>query len=88
MFLFPRPNVWSTDSSFTQGVVQTSYVDFGRMNTVDSQYNSVLYDINGLLQERGNFSALAMELRLSCNNPSILYTELWLTNVIVLLVIW
>ena len=29
------------------------------------------YDMNGLVQERRNSSALAMELRLSCTNPSI-----------------
>ena len=29
-------------------------------------------DINGLVQERRNSSALAIELRLSCINPSIL----------------
>ena len=28
-------------------------------------------DINGLVQERGNSSALAMDLHLSCSNPSI-----------------
>ena len=28
------------------------------------------YDIDGLVQERRNSSALAMELRLSCTNPS------------------
>ena len=27
------------------------------------------YDIDGLVQERRNSSALAMELRLSCTNP-------------------
>ena len=30
-------------------------------------------DTDGLVQERRNSSALAMELRLSCINPSILY---------------
>ena len=29
--------------------------------------------IDGLVQERRNSGALAMELRLSCTNPSILY---------------
>ena len=29
------------------------------------------YHIDGLVQERRNSSALAMELRLSCTNPSI-----------------
>ena len=29
------------------------------------------HDINGLVQERCNFSAVAMELRLSCIDPSI-----------------
>ena len=30
-----------------------------------------IYHIEGLVQERHNSSALAMELRLSCTNPSI-----------------
>ena len=30
-----------------------------------------VYDIDGLVQERRNSSALAMEFRLSCTNPSI-----------------
>ena len=33
-----------------------------------------LYHIDGLVQERFNSSALVMELRLSCTNPSILLT--------------
>ena len=32
-------------------------------------------DIDGLVQERRNSSALAMELRLSCTNSSIWYLE-------------
>ena len=36
-----------------------------------------VYDIDGLVQERRNSSALAMELRLSCTNPSIL-SYIWL----------
>ena len=31
----------------------------------------ILYDIDGLVQEGRNSSALAMELRISCINPSI-----------------
>ena len=41
------------------------------------QYNDY---INGLVQERRNSSALAMELYLSCTNPLIYYTlitSLW-----------
>ena len=30
----------------------------------------VMSDIDGLVQERRNASALAMQLRLSCTNPS------------------
>ena len=33
------------------------------------------YNIDGLVQERRNSSALAMELRLSCTNPSILWYD-------------
>ena len=33
----------------------------------------VLYYMNGLVQERRNSSASAMELRLSCTNPPIWY---------------
>ena len=32
--------------------------------------------VDGLVQERRNSSALAMELRLSCTSPSIWYLEL------------
>ena len=34
-------------------------------------------DFDGFVQERCNSSALAMELRLSCTNPSIIWTILW-----------
>ena len=34
-------------------------------------HNSMIRYIDGLVQERRNSSALAMELRLSCANPSI-----------------
>ena len=37
----------------------------------DSSWNNTRYDIDGLVQERRNSSALAMELRLSCTNPSV-----------------
>ena len=33
-------------------------------------YDNSLLDVDGLVQERRNSSALAMELRLSCTNPS------------------
>ena len=33
-----------------------------------------LWHIDGLMQERCNSSALALELRLSCNNPSTVYS--------------
>ena len=44
--------------------------------SANCEYNSwdVLY-IDGLVQERRNSSAIAMELRLSCTNPSILCIE-------------
>ena len=37
----------------------------------DSRNLNVEFHIDGLVQERCNFSAVAMELRLSCTNPSI-----------------
>ena len=37
----------------------------------EGQQNAGLAHIDGLVQERRNSSALAMELRLSCNDPSI-----------------
>ena len=43
---------------------------------VDSRYHAFIllwHDFDGLVQERRNSSALAMELRLSCTNPSIYY---------------
>ena len=36
-----------------------------------AQIQEMDYHIDGLMQERRNSSALAMELRLSCSNPSI-----------------
>ena len=36
----------------------------------DSGHIAVEYNINGSVQERRNTIALAMELRLSCTNPS------------------
>ena len=39
--------------------------------------------IDGLVQERRNSSALAMELRLSCTNPSICYSSIsWDTGLV------
>ena len=35
------------------------------------QYKTIFPNFNGLMQERCNFSALAMELRFSCINPPI-----------------
>ena len=44
---------------------------------VDISYISTMnWYINGLVQERRNSSALAMELRLSCTNPSISYNHI------------
>ena len=34
-------------------------------------HKNVRYDLDGLVQERCNSSAIAMELRLSCTKPSI-----------------
>ena len=39
---------------------------WGEMNCL-----SIIANIDGLVQERRNSSVLAMELRLSCTNPSI-----------------
>ena len=36
-----------------------------------SQHMSMTFHIDGLVQERRNSSAIAMELRLSCTNPSL-----------------
>ena len=35
--------------------------------------------IDGLVQERRNFTALALELRLSCTKPSIWHQKHWLS---------
>ena len=44
--------------------------------------------IDGLVQERRNSSALAMELRLSCTNPSALVLRLSWTNSLVCVFAW
>ena len=49
------------------------------LNADITGYNMVLY-INGLVQERRNSSALAMELHLSCTNPSIYCLAITRTN--------
>ena len=36
-----------------------------------------IHNIDGLVQERSNSSALGMELRLSCTNPSTWYVIMW-----------
>ena len=41
------------------------------MGKLDSQTEQVIHYIDGLVQKRRNSSALTMELRLSCINPSI-----------------
>ena len=46
----------------------TRYMHF---DVVRRRYNLVQYNIDGLVQERRDSSALAMELRLSFTNPSI-----------------
>ena len=38
-------------------------------NSYDGDKSYKIYQINGLVQERRNSIALAMELRLSCTNP-------------------
>ena len=43
---------------------------------VAEQTVSLTLHIDGLVQERRNSSALAMELRLSCTNPSIWRTKI------------
>ena len=51
-------------------VVWPEYVDFAIvMNEVMIAWKQ--HHIDGLVQERRNSSALAMELRLSCTNPSV-----------------
>ena len=39
----------------------------------------MLQNLDGLVQERRNSSALAMELRLSCTNPSIISLQLYIS---------
>ena len=50
------------------------YLCLGKTKSIWSVYKSVGHHINGLVQERRNSSALAMDLRLSCTNPSIYRT--------------
>ena len=42
--------------------------------------------VDGLVQERGNSSAVAIELRLSCTNPS-MYVQ-WAESISCLLMVW
>ena len=58
--------------------VEMIRLNFTAMSPRDQAVNIAMYDrydqpdhTNGLVQERRNSSALAMELRLSCTNPSI-----------------
>ena len=41
---------------------------------LDIEFQIILH-FDGLVQERRNSSALAMELRLSCTNPAIYYVD-------------
>ena len=49
----------------------------GTFDVVGVSHDSVQYHIDGLVQERFNSSALAMELCLSCTNPLIQCTNVY-----------
>ena len=62
--------------------------------TVGAWYSTFIYHIDGLVQERRHSSALAMELSLSCINPSILtfqvrisyiYIYIWDPKVVIIM---
>ena len=59
-----------------QGIISTTFaISVSRMrkkNKIFLMLLKTIQHIDGLMQERCNSSALAMELHLSCNNPSIL----------------
>ena len=64
----PTQRFWITCSSFMMSISRFHSVFCQAVCPVFANIN--IY-INGLVQERRNSSALAMELRLSCTNPSI-----------------
>ena len=57
---------WLNDTSDHQ---QSSYWAYGGFCSPLRKHFNRLYEIDGLVQERRNSSALAMELHLSCTNP-------------------
>ena len=62
-----------TQSCVIHQVASGELTSLGILKSYDKVGDYVCYDsqIDGLVQERRNSSALAMELRLSCTNPSI-----------------
>ena len=51
-------------------LAKSYYFNSASEATMKNIYIDIIYvQIDGLVQERHNSSALAMELRLSCNNP-------------------
>ena len=64
----PQWDKWCTDATKGQGMEYQQWSDKNSSTPVKMQQG---LHIDGLVQERCNSSALAMELRLSCTNPSI-----------------
>ena len=66
------PRCWSNVGTVNVGPTNVAAWDrFHTRSTSDLQKRDQIDDqIDGLVQERRNSSALAMELRLSCTNPS------------------
>ena len=46
-------------------------IEFEFVRIINNYWGQFQYNINGLVQEKRNFGALAMELPLPCTNPSI-----------------
>ena len=54
-------------------VLKAKQVALNYQHVIDIQYTTLQYYLDGLVQERPNSIVNALELRLSCTNPS-LYT--------------
>ena len=54
-------------------MLKYTYTKYNRGTFYQNANGTARYKIDGLVQEWRNSSALAMELRLSCTNPSILH---------------
>ena len=62
---------WCYESLTCPRRVLVSFRELNSMIWISKNYRLEIFHIDGLVQERRNSSALAMELRLSCTNPSI-----------------